>query len=129
MNIRKFLAPVVIAAIILGLTLTLSALGIDSNPLYDSGASLIAVILGYRLWPSSPISVAAVLILVSIIFPISVLYAIGNNGNLETNLSEIFKHIEWHLVLWPFVIGVSVSVILRYLTNRSNRDRANRAAP
>ena len=119
MNIKKYIAPFAIAAIFIALSFSLSELVLGSSLIYESAAALIAVFLAYKLWPSNPLTVALVLIIVSIIFPIVVLYAIGNHDNIETSAYEILGHIEWHLLLSPLIAGVGTSIVLRHLTNRS----------
>lgn len=122
MKIRKISAPTVLAAMFLGILLALNAHEPNSKQLYVVLAAVISVVVAYRIWPISILTVSLVLIVVSIIFPISVLYAIGNHDNLETPLSEVLSHIEWYLFLMPFVAGVSTSFGIKHLTNRLNRE-------
>ena len=122
MKIRKITAPIVLAVIFIGILLLLNAYESNSKQLYIIAAAVISVVVAYQIWPSSTLSVSIVLLIVSIIFPISVLYAIGNHDNLETPLSEILSYIEWHLFLMPFAAGVSTSFTIKRLTNRLSRN-------
>ena len=88
MKIRKITAPIVLAVIFIGILLLLNAYESNSKQLYIVVAAIISVVVAYQIWPSSTLSVSIVLLIVSIIFPISVLYAIGNHDSLETPLSE-----------------------------------------
>ena len=127
--IRKISAPIVLIMIFIIISVLLNTENQNLNQITQIVTAIISVIVAYKIWPSSIIINSAALFTCSIIFPISVLYAIGNYDNLETPLSEILRYIEWPLMSVPFFSGLATAFFLKHLTQRSSRDRQNAPAP
>jgi hypothetical protein len=91
------------------------------------------VAIAHRVWPSSPLSVA--LILLIILFTHDILgMALSISGYAGVGLWEGIKSVvgdnfDWFRLLLPLAAGICASFLFKHLTNRSTRDRANRAAP
>ena len=138
-NARKVLAPIFLA-ILLVVFLNIFKLfppHIRFSELWYTVAmtstAIISVLIAYKLWPSSPFTVAVVLILVLIVRETlldTLLISWYAGGDYWGAFIEAVKHFHrWHRVVLPLVSGVAISYALKHLTHRSSRDRANSTDP
>ena len=109
--IRKIFAPIILAILYLIIALSGNSAGIELT-LISIIATVISVLLARYIWPSSIYTVAFSITVVSIIFPIFILYSIGNSSHISTSLSEVLKHIPWHTAFFPVLFAIVITLFL-----------------
>jgi len=92
--------------------------GATTSLFYGVAATIIAVVCAYIVSPSSIFVVALVMVVVSVVFPFLVLFAIGNSHNQTTSVVELATKVEWHLMLAPLITAVCITFIIQHITRR-----------
>jgi len=118
-KLRSIAAPVILGLIYISSLILLNAYSLNENNLFITIVSIVSVLIAHQISPSSPRSVGSTMLVLSIIFPILVMYLIGNHDNLKTPLTEVLGFIEWHLFLLPFIFSLSTSCVLKYLISHA----------
>ena len=138
-NIKRIIAPIALIILLLVFfnVFMMFPSHIKVSELWYSVAitttAIISVAIAHKIWPSSPYTVAVVLLIVLIIreFLGDTYYLnwYAGGGQFWGAFSEVVKHFNsWHTILLPLVAGISTAFVLKYLSHHS-RDGANNVAP
>lgn len=98
-----------------------------------TATAIISVAIAHKIWPSSPYTVAVVLLIVLVIREflgdVYFLNWYAGGGQFWGAFLEVVKHFNaWHRILLPLVAGISTSFVLKYLAHHS-RESSSNAAP
>jgi ABC-type Fe3+-siderophore transport system permease subunit len=115
-RIRQILAPSVLGLLFLASLVSLSLIGWDKSIACVVVATVLSVVVTYWIWPSSPITLALTMILVSVVLPVSAMYIVANYGESEAPFWLIFNMVNWRRIFLPTVSAAVTALCLRFLT-------------
>jgi len=117
---KKIAAPIILGVLYLTIVFSVDTIGLDKT-LITVLSSIFSVVIAHYFWPSSVLIVGVSIFVVSVVFPLSVIYAIGNYGNISTSLSVILKAIQWHYIFAPVFFAIASSLFMHRITRRSKQ--------
>ena len=116
-RLRKVAALLVLGAIFLA-SLFLSQV-LDAGIIFVAVATAVSVAISHLVWPTPPVVVALVMIVVATVLPISAMYVVANSGQETASLVEVLRLLVWWKNATPVVIAVAVAYFLKHLPVRS----------
>ena len=115
-RVRQVLAPFVLGVLYLASLFGSNLIGLGRSISCVLVATILCVIFTWRIWPSSPVTLALTMILVSVVLPISAMYAVANYGESEAPFWLIFNMVNWRRIFLPTVSAAVTALCLRFLT-------------
>ena len=115
-RVRQILAPSVLGVLFLASLASLNLMGWDKSIPCVVAATVLSVVVTHWIWPSSPITLALTMILVSVLLPVTAMYAVANYGESEAPFWLIFNMVNWRRIFLPTVSAAVTALCLRFLT-------------
>ncbi len=116
--VRKIIALLILVFVFSALVQFFVERGTQASFAVLALATAVAVISSYFVWPLSLIAVLATMLVVSIVFPVAIFYAMGKGAGIEDTISVITSNIEWPLFLSPLVVSIPVWFVIKRITTR-----------
>lgn len=110
-RIRQIGAPLVLGI----LFLTSLFVGAGTSTVLLAIAVAVSVIVSHLIWPSPVIVIAAVMVVVATLMPISAMYIVANSGQESASLAEILSLFVWWKNVIPLVVAIITACVLRRL--------------
>ncbi len=115
---RQVFAPLVQGLLFLAFLAGLNLMGWDKSIPCVIAATILSVTVAYQVWPSSPVTLALTMILVSVVLPLSALYVVANWGESQAPFWGIVNMVDWRRTFLPTITAVVASVSLRFWMRR-----------
>ncbi len=104
---RQVFAPLVQGLLFLAFLAGLNLMGWDKSIPCVIAATILSVTVAYQVWPSSPVTLALTMILVSVVLPLSSLYVVANWGESQAPFWGIVNMVDWRRTFLPTITAVA----------------------
>jgi hypothetical protein len=91
---------------------------------FDIISAFLAVAVAVMITEISAAGTALLLTLTTIVFPVSVLYALSIMSGINNPAAAILDKMEWHFLFLPLISGIAALIITKALIRKWNWKKA-----